>query len=50
MSSRIVTGCLRISLIADLTKQTIGTEIETATTFGDRHDVGAESVTTFRFT
>jgi hypothetical protein len=38
-------GLFADSLIADLTEQAIGTEIETATTFGDRQDVGAESVT-----
>ena len=40
-------GLFADTLVADLAKQTIGTEVETATTLGDRHDVGAEPVTPF---
>jgi hypothetical protein len=40
-------GLFADTLVADLSKQTIGTEVETATTLGDRHDVGTEPVTAF---
>ena len=43
-------GLFADTLVTDLAKQTIGTEVETATTFGDRHDAGAEKITPFGLT
>lgn len=43
-------GLLADALIADLTEQAIGTEVESAATLGDRQDVGAEPVAPFGLT